>query len=85
MILPYESINEGENSNNINEIYQRILQLEKDRINIQISPNPFNDETRLQFNVPKREYVILAVYNLNGQLIRTLMKGQLDKGNYEVK
>ena len=83
--MPYESINEGENSNNINEIYQRILQLEKDRINIQISPNPFNDETRLQFNVPKREYVILAVYNLNGQLIRTLMKGQLDKGNYEVK
>ncbi|MBN2089710.1 T9SS type A sorting domain-containing protein [candidate division KSB1 bacterium] len=43
-------------------------------------PNPFNPETTIQFQLPEDADVTLAIYNTQGQLIRSLMNGHLGSG-----
>jgi len=45
-------------------------------------PNPFNPQTKIDFAVPKSAEVHLAIYNLKGELIRTLHAGQFSPGRY---
>jgi hypothetical protein len=47
-------------------------------------PNPFNPSTTITFDLPKEEYVTLNIYNINGQLVRTLVNEQKNAGSYKV-
>ncbi len=48
-------------------------------------PNPFNPVTTIRFQLPKRERVVLTIYNMLGQKIATLIDGQKDPGYYTVE
>jgi hypothetical protein len=43
-------------------------------------PNPFNPVTTIKFALPRSAKVKLAVYNLRGELVRTLVEGELPAG-----
>ncbi|HPA24833.1 MAG TPA: T9SS type A sorting domain-containing protein, partial [Candidatus Cloacimonas sp.] len=43
-------------------------------------PNPFNPETTISFEIPESGIVSLQIYNLKGQLIRTLINDFLPTG-----
>jgi len=45
-------------------------------------PNPFNPETEIQFGVPERAHVSLAVYNVLGQKIKSLVDEVLSANRY---
>ena len=47
-------------------------------------PNPFNRSTTISFGVPEASEVTLALYNLRGQLIRTLHSGFIAAGQHSV-
>lgn len=48
-------------------------------------PNPFNPSTSLQFSLPTREAVTLAVYNVHGRLIRNLISNETyERGTYKI-
>ena len=47
-------------------------------------PNPFNSSTVIRFTLPQSTAVELAVYNLTGQRVFTLVKGPRQAGNYAV-
>ncbi|RQV97896.1 T9SS C-terminal target domain-containing protein [bacterium] len=47
-------------------------------------PNPFNAETTLRFDLPVASPVEMNLYNLQGQLVKTLLSGQVDAGTHEV-
>ena len=47
-------------------------------------PNPFNPSTTIQFDLPRRSEVRLSIYNINGQLVRTLIDRKFDAGSYSV-
>ncbi|MEN6444774.1 MAG: carboxypeptidase regulatory-like domain-containing protein [Candidatus Cloacimonas sp.] len=47
-------------------------------------PNPFNPETTITYSIKDRCQVRLEVYNLKGQLVRTLVKAEKPNGNYKV-
>ena len=45
-------------------------------------PNPFNPETRIQYELPVDGQVQLNVYNATGQRVRSLLEGQQSSGLY---
>ena len=46
-------------------------------------PNPFNPATFIRFGLPHRGAIELAVYDLAGQRIRTLLRGEFEAGYHE--
>ncbi|MCR4437666.1 MAG: S8 family serine peptidase [candidate division KSB1 bacterium] len=50
----------------------------------QNSPNPFNPVTHISFTLPVDGHVELRVYNMLGQLLRTLVDGQVPAGVHSV-
>jgi len=48
-----------------------------------VSPNPFNPVTRLRFGLREAGWARLTIYNLRGQLVTTLVDGELPAGYHE--
>jgi hypothetical protein len=48
-------------------------------------PNPFNPKTRIEFDLPKTDFVKMEVYNLVGQKIATLLNKSLPPGHHTVE
>ncbi|MBN1481751.1 T9SS C-terminal target domain-containing protein [candidate division KSB1 bacterium] len=46
-------------------------------------PNPFNPETVIQFSVPKASRVLLKIYNMRGQEIKTLIDAEYPGGSHQ--
>jgi hypothetical protein len=50
----------------------------------QNSPNPFNRQTAIVYQLPKTSAVSLNIYNVAGQLVKTLVSGEQETGVYQV-
>ncbi len=48
-------------------------------------PNPFNPSTNISFALPEAGYVKLAIYNLMGEEIVSLIDGNMDAGQHNVQ
>jgi flagellar hook assembly protein FlgD len=48
----------------------------------QNKPNPAFSTTAIEYNLPKKSYVYLGVYNEIGQLVKKLYDGELKEGNH---
>ncbi|MDY6915381.1 MAG: T9SS type A sorting domain-containing protein, partial [Candidatus Cloacimonadota bacterium] len=47
-------------------------------------PNPFNPTTNIHFNIKNEGRVKLEIYNLKGQLVKTLVNSNLTKGGHTI-
>ncbi len=56
----------------------------KDFMLTQNYPNPFNPSTTIRYEIPKSSNVVIKVYNMLGQEVRTLVNGNKDRGRYEI-
>lgn len=50
---------------------------------VKVFPNPFNPETSFRFKVNAPQTVKLHIFNLSGQLVRTLVEGELPAGMHQ--
>jgi beta-N-acetylhexosaminidase len=48
-------------------------------------PNPFNPATNILFSINHSSHVTIKIYNIMGQLIKSLVNGELKKGNYRLQ
>ncbi|MBE2219773.1 MAG: T9SS type A sorting domain-containing protein [Ignavibacteria bacterium] len=46
-------------------------------------PNPFNPATSISFDIPKKGFVNLAMYDALGNLVKTIHNGELSAGSYK--
>ncbi len=58
--------------------------LPNDFILSSVYPNPFNPVTTISYQLPSPSSVLLAVYNVNGQLIETLVKTNIEAGYHSI-
>ncbi len=47
-------------------------------------PNPFNPSTTIKFDLKEKGFVTLKVYNVAGQLVRTLVNGEMDATTHSI-
>lgn len=47
-------------------------------------PNPFNNSTTIQFDVPKTDKVQINIYNISGEYIKSLVNGIISPGTYSL-
>jgi len=52
---------------------------------IGVYPNPFNNEVKIDFNLSKEQNINISIYNINGQLIKTVLNKKVLQGKYTVK
>ena len=45
-------------------------------------PNPFNPETQIRYELLSDSFVVLSIYNINGQLVNSLVNADLEAGVY---
>ncbi len=51
---------------------------------IRVSPNPFNPETRISYEIEQTGDVELAIYNVRGQRVNVLVDRYHEAGNYDI-
>ena len=47
-------------------------------------PNPFNPGTTIEFALPRRELLRLAVYDIMGRPVRTILSATVEPGYHQV-
>jgi len=69
-----------------NEAY---IKEDKDQTNLhaqntllQNQPNPFNSKTRIYYTVLNKAFVEISIYNTLGQLVKTLVNEEQQRGNH---
>ncbi len=54
------------------------------QIETSIYPNPFNPSTTIKFNVPSEGIVKLSIFNIRGQLVKTLANERMSVGDHQI-
>lgn len=47
-------------------------------------PNPLNPTTKISYSIPQKSFVKLAIINILGQTIETIVTEEKDAGHYDV-
>jgi len=74
-LLPLEDTKIAEVNNDISSDFQLF----------QNYPNPFNPVTMISYQLHSPSDVTLKIYNMNGQLVKTLISKQMAAGRHEIK
>lgn len=49
-----------------------------------VYPNPFNPSRRLEFQIPRKAFVVIELYNLLGQKVRDIISSELSAGQHRL-
>ena len=63
---------------------EKVTEPSLDRTEISNYPNPFNPETTIFFTVSQEKQIVLSIYNIRGQKVRTLVNSILQIGEHHV-
>ncbi|MDI6782044.1 MAG: cohesin domain-containing protein, partial [bacterium] len=66
-------------------IKQEVEAKPEESILLQSYPNPFNPECWIPFELSEKANVVIRIYNISGQLVKTLDLGEKEAGNYTIQ
>jgi hypothetical protein len=58
--------------------------IEKDDLNLSVYPNPFNNQTSINYTLKENAFVSLYIYDTRGVLVNKLVKNNQVKGNHNI-
>ena len=70
--------------NDIDPILLRAVVIPDEYSLSQNYPNPFNPSTTIRYQLPASGSVLLAIYNVNGQLVEELVNKQVEAGYHQI-
>lgn len=79
----YACLAKTDNQGNLLGINEQAV-LQSQLVLLQNSPNPFINNTSIQFSLPEKEVIELAIYDTRGNKIRSLMNGEYAKNTYKI-
>jgi hypothetical protein len=53
---------------------------EAGQFTVQQFPNPFNPNTKIDFNMPRKGEISIKIYNVRGELVKTLLNEVVEAG-----
>ena len=56
----------------------------KSKIYLNSYPNPFNNKSQIKYSIREYSTIEINIYNIYGQLVRTLFEGNKEPGQYAV-
>lgn len=68
----------------VTSIIMGIEEANQSKLNLQITPNPFNAQTNIYYTIPQSDFVSIKLYNSNGQLVKTILNKQQHSGNHKL-
>ncbi len=68
----------------VTDVEERAAQIPTEFALLQNYPNPFNPSTTITFALPAGADVRLAIYNLQGQLVKKLVAGKMAAGHHAI-
>jgi SdrD B-like domain/FlgD Ig-like domain len=71
----------GATANHVDFGYKKVPPIDVGRL-FTIAPNPFNPETTMSFMLSEKTPVSLRIYGVNGDLVRTVIDGELTPGEH---
>ena len=77
--------NRGERPNQREKRQGNRFNQSKGKFNSRNYPNPFNPETSISYTLENPEYVSLKIFNMQGQLIKTLVNEKQNSGEYKIE
>jgi hypothetical protein len=66
------------------EVIAVTVDIPRDFMLLQNYPNPFNPRTTIRFQLPQTVVTQIVIFNVNGQVVKTLLDGRKDAGYYEI-
>jgi len=85
IVTDFDNISKIKNLEFIVEEGQVNISDTDNKIDINCYPNPFTQNTLINFNLTQSQKVKLEIYNINGKKINTLIDQQLKTGNHQVE
>ncbi len=61
------------------------INVSKEFIYLHIQPNPFNSFTKIKYYLPKSSNVMLNLYDVKGECLKTFVNGKQNAGIYEIR
>ncbi len=53
-------------------------------MHIRIYPNPFRENTKIEFDLPSPDDIVINIYNIRGQQVKTLAAGKMCAGTIQL-
>jgi len=63
---------------------QNTLEIPKEFVLEQNYPNPFNPSTEIYFDLPENSWVKIEIYDILGNLVKTLMNDEMEAGHKQI-
>jgi hypothetical protein len=81
----YDGVSYARVDNSISSVHSKEKTPPEKLALIQNYPNPFNPTTTITYSLPTSSNVVLTIYNVMGQKIKTLVNTRQNAGNYEIQ
>ncbi len=50
----------------------------------EVYPNPFNSKSQVEFSIPERNFVEIAIYDISGRRVKEIVHGKLNPGFHKI-